>query len=122
MRDSDYADRNAEVWESAGREIKKGKVILPDDSKLHEQMVNRFRTADPKGRIKAESKGDMQEKRGVSSPDRADAVNACIAIRPMYSTGKVDAIFPSWVKKAREEAGERPEDSIELPGADLGYH
>ena len=121
QRDTDYTDRNAEVWETAGREIKRGRMILPKDARLHEQMVNRFRTADAKGRIKAESKTEMLEKRGVPSPDRADAVMAAIAIRPPYMGGKADAIFPSWMKKAALDHQLHAE-AIDLPGADLGYH
>lgn len=119
QRDSDFFDRNAEVWETAGREVKKGKVILPDDARLHEQMVNRFRTADAKGRIKAESKSEMLEKRGVPSPDRADAVMAAIALRTPYTTGKADSIFPGWLKQA---AADLQPEAPELAGADLGYH
>jgi hypothetical protein len=33
LRESDFSDRNAEIWYTAGREIGKGKVILPDDPK-----------------------------------------------------------------------------------------
>lgn len=117
-RDSDFSDRNAEVWELAGREIKRGRMILPDDGKLHEQMTNRFRTADSKGRLKCESKDDMRE-RGVESPDRADAVLAAIAIKPPHVGDKADGIIPSWTKHL-EELYEQ--ETFNIPGADLGYH
>jgi hypothetical protein len=74
----------------AGREVGKGKVILPEDSVLHEQMCQRKRGADPKGRIRAESKEAMAN-RGLKSPDRADAVMAVIAIRPLLFNTKFES-------------------------------
>jgi hypothetical protein len=116
-RDQDYADRNAEVWETAGREIRKGNIALPDDSKLHAQMTDRFRNADQKGRIKCESKDDMRE-RGVPSPDRADAVMMAIAIRTPWTGTKVNAIS-SWMKNVKEHAAD---SAFTLEGADLGRY
>jgi hypothetical protein len=86
LRETDFADLNAEIWEMAGRDIKAGKVIIPDDPRLHNQMTSRNRTADSKGRIKCESKDDMK-KRGIASPDRADALMAVIALKPIKAMG-----------------------------------
>lgn len=117
LRPTDYADRNAEVWEMAGRDIKGGKVAIPDDSKLHEQMVNRRRTADSKGRIKAESKVDMA-KRGAVSPDRADAILGVIALKPLKIMTKADGVVPSWIEYIDQHANDAV--AYNLPGADLG--
>ena len=92
MRESDFTDRNAEVWYTGGREVGKGKLILPDDPTLHDQMCGRKRGADAKGRIRAESKEAMAN-RGLKSPDRADAVMAVIAIRPLLFKSKFDDMF-----------------------------
>lgn len=120
MRDADYADRNAEVWEDAGRAIKKGEVVIPDDAKLHTQMVSRNRTADSRGRIKCESKDDMRSKRGLESPDRADAVMAVIAIKPIKSFGKVEnVIHMSWKQYLSDN--KHDEIAYGIPGADLGH-
>jgi phage terminase large subunit len=97
MREADFSDRNAELWYTAGREVGKGKVILPDDSLLHEQMVSRKRGADNKGRIRAESKEAMAA-RGLKSPDRADAVMAVIAIAPLLFNSKLEDEIPGWME------------------------
>jgi hypothetical protein len=119
MRSSDYANRNSEVWEMAGREIKNMRVILPNDGKLHEQIVSRLRTADHRGRIKAESKEDMHEERGIPSPDRADAVLGSIAVRGMVLLGQKSDQLSSWLEHISVEEREALYDYI-LPGADLG--
>ena len=119
MRSSDYANRNSEVWEMAGREIKNMRVLLPNDAKLHEQIVSRLRTADHKGRIKAETKDDMKEERGLDSPDRADAVLGCIAVKPLVLLGQKSDELTGWLKHISAEERDRLYDFI-LPGADLG--
>ena len=48
IRESDFSDRNAEIWYIAGREIGKGKLILPDDPNLHDQMAERKRGPTPR--------------------------------------------------------------------------
>ena len=117
LRPSDYANRNSEVWEFAGRDIKNCKVILPRDEKLHVQIVGRLRGADNKGRLLAETKQEMIE-RGIPSPDRADAVLAVIAIKGMLLTyTKADEL--SWLKHISQEEQDKLYEMI-LPGADLG--
>jgi hypothetical protein len=118
-RSSDFTNRNAEIWEMGGREVKAGKIDLDKDGKLHLQMTNRFRTADSKGRIMAESKSDMS-KRGVESPDRADAVMAAIAIHAPVMYGKSEAdLIPDWADLVKDELFL---DMVKNapPGSDLG--
>ena len=67
QRESDFSDRNAEVWYTAAGRSAKGKVILPDDPLLHEQMVARKRGAEPRGGDPAESK-DAMAARGLKAP------------------------------------------------------
>jgi hypothetical protein len=88
----DFTDENARVWEMAGREIKKGNIILPDDPILHRQMITRKRLYTMDGRIQAESKEKMRE-RHVKSPDRADAVMGCIALKPMVAFQTKNSMF-----------------------------
>ena len=113
-RDSEFADRNAEVWETAGREIRKGNIALPDDQKLHEQMTSRLRTADNRGRLKAQSKDEIS-----GSIDRADAVMMAIGINTPFTYGKEQGVIPSWTKFLEAEY----QDTIyEMDGADLGRY
>jgi hypothetical protein len=117
LRASDYANRNSEIWEYAGRDIKNLRVILPNDEKLHTQIVSRIRGADNRGRIRAETKEDMGE-RGIPSPDRADAVLGAMAIKGFILThSKADEL--NWLKNLPAEEQDRLYNLI-LPGADLG--
>jgi phage terminase large subunit len=120
LRESDFSDRNAEVWYTAGREVGKGKLILPNDPILHDQMVQRKRGADPKGRIRAESK-DAMANRGLKSPDRADAVMAVIAIKPLLFNSKLEDQFGFPDLEELEE--ENPRSFLEahnIHGAEAG--
>jgi hypothetical protein len=101
-RSFDYMNRNAEVWQVAGDEIKRGRIDLDPDEKLHMQMVDRFRSADSKGRISAESKRDMA-KRNVDSPDRADAVMMAIAIHAPQLLNKDEDLLHDWSETLKEE-------------------
>lgn len=79
----DYFNHGAETWGEGGKALEKGTWILPDDELLHAQLVSRKTKARSDGRIQLESKEDMA-KRGVGSPDRADAILG--AIRPLPAT------------------------------------
>jgi phage terminase large subunit len=67
-----YYNQGTEIWYEGGKEITNHFVKLPNDRDLRYQLLNRKRVKDTKGRLKMESKRDMK-KRGVMSPDRADA-------------------------------------------------
>jgi phage terminase large subunit len=119
FRETEYADKNAEVWETGGRDIKAGKVVIPDDPKLHRQMTSRNRTADSRGRIKCEPKDEMLHKRGVESPDRADAIMAVIALKPVTTLGKGDnVIFQSWKDYLHDH--KEQDIAYNIPGAGIG--
>ncbi len=115
FNDADFCNRGAEVWESAGREVAKGAVILPNDPTLVAQLTSRKRTMDSKGRIKCESKDDMR-KRGIKSPDRADAVTAVIGLRRLSVISPKSEIVPSWMQYLSDEMQE------EIGGALAGAH
>lgn len=76
-----YQDRGTEIWMLASRAIEKKEIILPDDPTFFEQATDRKLLYGSKGKLKAEPKDDMAE-RGVTSPDRADAVCGAIACGP----------------------------------------
>jgi hypothetical protein len=97
IQSEDFANRSAEVWEMAGREVANGKVIIPDDPALRAQLVSRKRFADSKGRIKCESKEDMR-KRGIKSPDRADAITAVITLRKLQVLNRGEEVNPPWME------------------------
>jgi hypothetical protein len=94
-----YANVAAETWFEARVQIERGQIILPNDPELVAQLTSRKGWPDSKGRLQLESKADMRS-RGLSSPDKADAVLGAIA-RLSTGTGwtaeavaKVRAAFP----------------------------
>lgn len=74
-----YRNRNAEMWGRMGEWLEKTGII-PDDVDLAQQLVSRQYGYDAQNRIQLEKKTDMK-KRGLSSPDRADALALTFAMR-----------------------------------------
>jgi hypothetical protein len=72
--DKRFANRNAEAWWSFREGLEAGRIDLdPDDLVLAAQLQQRKWRLDPSGRrIRIETKEEMS-KRGIASPDRADA-------------------------------------------------
>jgi hypothetical protein len=68
-----YANRGTEIWFETVRELEKCALILPDDKIFFDQATCRRRLLDGRGRLIAEPKKQMFA-RGLTSPDRADAV------------------------------------------------
>ena len=69
-----YANSRAEWYWSLREQLEHGEVDLdPDDEELLEQLAGLQYKIDTRGRIAIESKEDMK-KRGLDSPDRADAL------------------------------------------------
>jgi hypothetical protein len=86
-----YMNLSAEAWWEAGKEIAKGKWILPRDEQLAAQLSTR-KPIFQGDKLGVESKEDMAD-RGVESPDRADVVVELM--RP------VRALRPqTWLKEA----------------------
>ena len=68
-----YVNRSAETWGDGAKALEEGRWILGDDEQLTAQLISRKTKPRSDGRIQLESKEDMA-KRGIGSPDRADAV------------------------------------------------
>jgi hypothetical protein len=80
-----YANHAAEMWFEGAKKIAQREIILPDDNDLRAQILDRKRVPNAQGKLAIESKSDMK-KRGVSSPDRADAVfGAMTPVRQLRS-------------------------------------
>lgn len=67
-----YVSWGAEAWTETSIGISTGQLIVPDDPILIAQLTCRKKTITGRGKLGAEEKYDMR-KRGVESPDRADA-------------------------------------------------
>jgi hypothetical protein len=80
IRDDMYTSRGAEIWYSFGLLVNRSEMVLPDDAVLTSQLTTRKATFDSRARMGVESKEDMR-KRGLVSPDRADAVCGVFGIQ-----------------------------------------
>lgn len=71
--DKHYDNYSAVMWADVRDLLQVGDIALPDDEDLIAQLTTRRYTITSKGRIALERKEDMK-RRGLPSPDRADAV------------------------------------------------
>jgi len=67
-----YSNKRAEIWGSMRQWLKQG-AMLPDDAELMAQLIGPEYGLNLRGEIQLERKADMK-KRGIASPDRADAL------------------------------------------------
>ena len=71
------------------RQLEKRTLILPFDGELLKQLSSRRLQYDSKARIQLEPKDKMRA-RGLSSPDRADAViGAAVQALPGFGSGAI---------------------------------
>jgi hypothetical protein len=72
------ANRRAEMWQNLKRILEEGRFSLPDSDSLQADLVSVGYKYTSDGKLLLESKQDMR-KRGVPSPDEADAVALCFS-------------------------------------------
>jgi hypothetical protein len=70
------ANRRAEMWANMKKALEAGRFVLPDSDSLQADLVSCGYKYNSSGQLLLESKIDMR-KRGVPSPDEADAVALC---------------------------------------------
>jgi len=73
--DEDYEEQGSAMWGNIKELLPE--LDLPDDPELVSQLTTRKYTVRPNGKIKLERKEDMK-KRGLQSPDHADALALCL--------------------------------------------
>ena len=103
--DEQYANLAAETWHEGGRVIQRRDIILPDDNDLRGQLMDRKQKVNAKGKLAIESKDDMR-KRGVPSPDRADAVLGAMSPRAQQGSVSLSAA-PQTFEELLNQAGEQ---------------
>ena len=72
------ANRRSELWCNMKKVLEEGRFSLPDDDALQADLVSTGYKYNSAGQLLLESKQDMR-KRGVPSPDLADAVALCFS-------------------------------------------
>jgi phage terminase large subunit len=78
-----YLNLRAELWFKAKEWLEGMDVKLPRDDKLFGELAAPRYTFQSNGKIKVEGKDDMK-RRGMKSPDRADAV--CLTLASDHTT------------------------------------
>jgi len=71
-------NRRSEMWTNLKTALQEGRFSLPDSDSLQADLISCGYRYDSSGRLLWESKQEMR-KRGVPSPDEADAVALCFA-------------------------------------------
>lgn len=79
LDDTRYVNRRAEMWGEMRDWLKEQPASIPDDDVIHGDMTGPRYGYDSKSRYKLERKEDMR-KRGLSSPDSADAIALTFAM------------------------------------------
>lgn len=102
--DKAYFNRGAEIWWDARKSFEDRKYILPEDEVLFEQLSSRLIDYKEGGKLGIESKADMRE-RGLSSPDRADAVCGVISMAKYMPRGRT--MLDVWEREEQQEQEEQ---------------
>ena len=68
-----YCDVRTEMWWHLGELLNNGKLAIPENAALIEQLTAPMMLQDSSGRLRLESK-DAMKRRGIQSPDLADAL------------------------------------------------
>lgn len=99
-KDSDeYANLIGEVWHTATQAIHRGEIHLGDlDRMTYDQITTRKSEWNAQGKLRIEDKEKMR-KAGLKSPDRADALLACIALGAHHS-GRMSAASATRLKRS----------------------
>ncbi|MDR2006508.1 MAG: terminase [Acidaminococcales bacterium] len=94
--DGYYANRRAEMWGEMRQWLIEGGALPPDDQVLRDELVRPEAFVNRAGKLQLESKDDMK-KRGLASPNRADALALTFARRVLPGSlpakGKGFSIF-----------------------------
>ena len=101
----EYANLIAQVWHVAGRELERGRIHVGElDPMTFEQITTRKSEWNETGKLRVESKEKMAAK-GMKSPDRADAILACIALGSRITGAMTGA---ATITTARSSFASRP--------------
>jgi hypothetical protein len=80
-----YKNKRAEMWGETNEWLKNQPAQVPDSDELHADLTQIRYSYDSNGALVMESKKDMK-KRGLRSPDTADALGLTFARPPAPNT------------------------------------
>ena len=84
--DKTYMRRRDELWFKAKEWFQDLSVSIPDDQELVAELASPKYSYTSSGRLKVEGKDEMK-RRGISSPDKADAFCLCLGYQQAYAKG-----------------------------------
>jgi hypothetical protein len=116
-----YQSWSAEAWNETAIGVSTSELIVPDDPILIAQLTSRMKTYVGRGKVGAEEKYDMR-KRGVESPDRADAfcgANNVYDYTQLQPTKQPFRIPPGYFSE-HQGYGEQSEEFADAMGAHTG--
>jgi hypothetical protein len=109
------ANRRAELWNNMKTALQGGHFSIPDSDSLHADLTSVGFKYDSQGRLLLEAKADMK-KRGMPSPDEADAV-------ALFGAGWIapsDKVIEYWSAIAPESRAGRAAFSTGPPRSECG--
>jgi hypothetical protein len=112
-----YQNLGSELWHQASRQIEQREVVLPDDDITMKQATSRKSVVSSANKMGLERKEDMKA-RGLTSPDRADAVLSAIAVAKMFPPTYADDV--QWNADDDEDGVGADEYENQLSGAFAG--
>lgn len=105
--DDEYANAIAEAWGSGASKIRKCSVIIENDDDFRMQILTRTLKRSSSGKFLLEAKEDLK-RRGIASPDEADAVFGCMMPAPLAQSvqfgGPKSANWGEMMEDARQTA------------------
>ena len=110
-RSQAFVSRGAEIWVNLAQRIARQEICLINDPTLISQLTTRKFRYDQAGRIKLETKDEM-DARGLRSPDRADAVIGAFAHGAQN--------FATFAKRVDDPFAELEKYYEGFPGDDMG--
>lgn len=113
----EYGNLIAEVWTEGTQAMRRREWILPNNEDLKGQLISRKTARNSKGLMMLESKEDMA-KRGVESPDDADAILGAMAPIPMVASRSVIGNDPNLAQEFVDQIASGQTHNYP-PGADF---
>ena len=113
-----YTSWSALAWMEGAAEISRCEWILPQDDTLFAEFTTRQKILNARGKWACEEKFTMR-KRNIPSPNRADAVFGCMAVKDYaYSA---DVIQGPWIGWAEAAVDQRDRSVLSKIGASAGW-
>lgn len=106
-----FADRSAEMWWHMRDFINDELTQIPRDARLQTDLVGRKSRPDARRRIRMESKEDMK-KRGLKSPDSADALALTFATPLAPKESDREQNLMEKIARARGNIAQRQDDGM----------